>query len=73
MKEQELDKYINKYVEIVDFENKSYKGRWYKINNFMYNVGKDTRQAIINKGYILDVGDRYINYRKSHIKKIKKI
>lgn len=40
MKEQELDKYIDKYVEIIDFRNKIHKGILYKINNFIFEFMK---------------------------------
>lgn len=73
MTEKELDKYIDKYVEIIDFKNKIYKGILYKINNFIFEFMKQEQLALINKGYILDVGDSYINYRKSQIKKINQI
>lgn len=73
MTEKELDKYIGKYVEIIDFKKKTHKGILYKINNFIFEFMKQEQLALINKGYILDVGDSYINYRKSQIKKIKQI
>lgn len=73
MTEKELDKYIDKYVEIIDFRNKIHKGILYKINNFIFEFMKQEQLALINKGYILDIGDSYINYRKSQIKKINQI
>ena len=73
MEEKEIDKYINKYIELIDFKNTSHKGLLYKINNFMYDVGKYTKVAMINKGYVLDKGDCNYNLRKSHIKKIQQI
>jgi hypothetical protein len=73
MKKEEIDTYLNKYVEVVPAIKYScaiYKGILYKIDNFKFNVAGSTRTAIINKGYVLDRGDRWINMRKSHIKKI---
>ena len=71
MEKQEIDKYLNKYVELIDFTNKSYKGFLFKIRNFKFEVNKQTYDALINNGYVLDCGDcRWVNFRKSHIKKI---
>ena len=70
MKEQEIDKYLNKYVELIDFKNETYKGFLFKVKNFKFKVHKQTQDAIINKGYVLDCGDCWLNLRKSHIKKI---
>jgi hypothetical protein len=71
MKKEELDKYLNKYVQLIDFTNRSYKGFLLKIRNFKFEVNKQTYDALINNGYVLDCDDcRWVNFRKSHIKKI---
>lgn len=71
MKEQEIDKYLKKYVVLTDFSNKSYKGFLLKIKNFRFEVNKQMYAALIDNGYVLDCGDRWVNFRKSRIKKIK--
>ena len=73
MKEQELDKYVGKFVRITDFENEKYNGCLYKIINGKFKVNGIEQLACMNKGYILDRGYCYHNYRKSHIKKIEVI
>ena len=73
MEEKELDKYINKHVEIFDFRNNTYQGTLYKVNDFKYKVGKLTKLAIIDYGYILEDDDGYVPYKGFHIKKIKQI
>ena len=70
MKKEELDKYLNKYVQLIDFTNRPYKGFLLKIRNFKFEVNKQTYDALINNGYVLDCGDHWVNFRKSHIKKI---
>lgn len=71
MKEQDLDKYLNKHVEITDFENEKSVGCLYKIIGGKFKVNGIEQLAAMNKGYILDKGYCFHNYRKSHIKKIK--
>ena len=70
MKEQDLDKYLNKFVKITDIDNMSYKGVFYKIVDGKFKINGFEQFTCINKGYVLDRGYCYYSLRKSHIKKI---
>lgn len=73
MKEIELDKYVGKRVELVDFQNKIHEGVFYKITNGWWKRNGTEYQTMINKGYVLDRNDCFLNLRQSHIKKIRVI
>lgn len=74
MKEQELDKYIGKYVTLIDFTNTVEKGILYKIVNGKFTRNNKEKYTPINNGYFLDRNfNGGICYRKSHIKKIKEL
>lgn len=73
MKEQEIDKYIGKFIKVTDFENSENVGKLYKIvNSRTHRNGCEMLHAI-NKGYYLETPNGVyagIDYRQSHIKKI---
>jgi len=74
MKEIELDKYVGKYVEVeLDYTKIIRQGILHKITNGWWKRNGVDCQAIINKGYILECFDRFLNLRQSHIKKIREI
>jgi small nuclear ribonucleoprotein (snRNP)-like protein len=62
MKRNEFEqKYLNKMVEVVLFDNDTFRGYLYSTNDYMKNhyfVGTDIRE-------------NGVRFRKSHIKKIK--
>lgn len=71
MQEKEIDTYLNKLVQLTDFEGEESVGTLYKIVD--YHIQKDNCDdlAPISRGYYLV---RHLKpnicYRKSHIKKI---
>ena len=69
MKEEELDKYVGKFVKITDFENETIYGTLYKVKDGVCLIGKLKELCAISNGYLLR-GRINIVYRKSHIKKI---
>ena len=71
MKEIELDKYVGKRVELIDFQNKIHEGSFYKIENGRWKRNGTEYQSMINNGYVLDRNDSLLALRKSHIKKIR--
>ena len=70
MKEQELDKFVGKFVKITDFENDVNYGKLYKIKDHIVNRYNEGEIHSINNGYFLEGYTKNIDYRKSHIKKI---
>ena len=70
MKEQDIDKYIGKFVGITDFNNDVNHGILHKIKDGIANTDGRKYFCNINKGYFLEGDTKYICYRKSHIKKI---
>ena len=71
MKEQELDKYLGKYIELVDFTNEKQIGILHKIIDNKININHREEFMPIKNGYCLERElDSNICYRKSHIKKI---
>ena len=70
MKEQELDKYIGKFVKITDFANDINYGTLYKIKDGIVNRRGQEEFMNISNGYFLECWTKNIIYRKSHIKKI---
>lgn len=73
MKEQELDKYVEKIVRLTDTDNDTHEGKFYKIIDGKFKVNGLEQIACINKGYVLDKNYCWYNLRKSHIKKIEEI
>ena len=74
MKDEIIDNYLYKPVRVRIFDNKTYQGYLYKVINYDYcDNKKQIHRAIINNGYILDIGFGLINLRKSHIKFIEVI
>ena len=74
MKEQELDKFLNKCVEITEYDGRIQKGYLYKIENGRTKINGREELNPINKGYFLvRFYDGGIAYRRSHIKKIKEL
>ena len=62
-------KYLNKIVEVVLFDNEIFKGYLYSTNDYM----KKTKQ-LDNKNYYFvgnDIRENGLRFRKSHIKRIK--
>lgn len=62
-------KYLNKIVEVVLFDNEIFKGYLYSTNDYM----KKTKQ-LDNKNYYFvgnDIKENGLRFRKSHIKRIK--
>ena len=69
MKEEQLDKYVGKFVKITDFANCIEFGTLYKIQDGIVNrYGEEF--VNISNGYFLECWTKNICYRKSHIKKI---
>ena len=70
MKRQEFEnKYLNKIVEVVLFDNDIFKGRLYSTNDLM----KQTNLLDMKNYYFVgnDIRDHGVRFRKSHIKKIR--
>lgn len=62
-------KYLNKIVEVVLFDNEIFNGYLYSTNDYM----KKTKQ-LDNKNYYFvgnDIKENGLRFRKSHIKRIK--
>lgn len=62
-------KYLNKIVEVVLFDNEIFKGYLYSTNDYT----KKTKQSD-NKNYYFvgnDIRENGLRFRKSHIKRIK--
>lgn len=74
MKEEQLDKFIGKLVEITDFENDKWTGKLYKIVKSKSDSLYGELFHNVSNGYYLE-GTRIggIDFRKSHIKKIREI
>ena len=71
MKEQELDKFVNQYVKVTDFENDEFIGRLHKIlDSKTYERGFEVFHAIKNGYHLERIGKNAIDFRKSYIKKI---
>lgn len=70
MKEIDIDKYIGKFVKIIDFEKDINYGKLYKIKDGIINRNGQQEFHSINNGYFLESYTKGIDYRKSHIKKI---
>lgn len=64
-------KYLNKIVEVVLFDNNSFKGYLYSTNEYM----KKTIFLDMKDYYFVanNITDNSLRFRKSHIKKIKLI
>lgn len=70
MKRQEFEnKYLNNLVEIVLFDNDTFKGRLYSTNDLM----KQTNRLDMKNYYFVgnDIREHGVRFRKSHIKKIR--
>lgn len=68
MKEQELDKYLGKMVEIVDCDNEVEQGELHKIVDFIDQTTREMHS--INNGYYLKIFNKRFagcDYRKSHM------
>lgn len=63
------EKYLNKMVEVVLFDNDTFKGYLYSTNEYM----NKTKLLDIKNYYFVgnDIRDNGVRFRKSHIKKIK--
>ena len=63
------EKYLNKMVEVVLFDNDTFKGYLYSTNEYM----NKTKLLDIKNYYFAgnDIRDNGVRFRKSHIKKIK--
>lgn len=62
-------KYLNKMVEVVLFDNDIFKGYLYSTNDYMNKT-----KWLDNKNYYFvgnDIRENGVRFRKSHIKKIK--
>lgn len=70
MKRNEFEKkYLNKMVEVVLFDNDTFKGYLYSTNNYINKT-----KLLDAKNYYFvgnDIRDHGVRFRKSHIKKIK--
>ena len=62
-------KYLNKMVEVVLFDNDTFKGYLYSTNDYM----KKTNIPDVKNHYFVgnDIRDNGVRFRKSHIKRIK--
>lgn len=63
------NKYLNKLVEVVLFDNDTFKGYLYSTNDYM-----KTTNRLDNKNYYFigsDIRENNVRFRKSHIKKIR--
>ena len=62
-------KYLNKMVEVVLFDNTIFKGCLYSTNDYM----NKTKLLDMKNHYFVgnDIRDNEVRFRKSHIKKIK--
>lgn len=61
-------KYLNKMVEVVLFDNYTFKGYLYSTNDYMNKT-----KLLDNKNYYFvgnDIRENGVRFRKSHIKKI---
>lgn len=71
MKEEEIDKFLGKDVEITFTNNQKHKGYLCRIVNSKTSTKGYEELHAINKGYaILRTNGSWLDFRKSHIKKI---
>lgn len=70
MKRNEFErKYLNKMVEVILYDNDTFKGYLYSTNEYMIK----TKLLDIKNYYFVgnDIRDNGVRFRKSHIKKIR--
>lgn len=70
MKRNEFErKYLNKMVEVVLYDNDTFKGYLYSTNEYMIK----TKLLDVKNYYFVanDIRDNGVRFRKSHIKKIR--
>ena len=70
MKRNEFErKYLNKMVEVILYDNDTFKGYLYSTNEYMIK----TKSLDMKNYYFVgnDIRDNGVRFRKSHIKKIR--
>lgn len=70
MKRNEFEqKYLNKMVEVILYDNDTFKGYLYSTNEYMI----ETKLLDMKNYYFVgnDIRDKGVRFRKSHIKKIR--